>query len=112
MATISELMTWSIVGSDLKSYLGVAGSAEDATLQLWLGAMTASADSYIDITDEDDEFESLPDPVKLAVFLSVAVLRGRHGRQDGLRAATTASLSETYDLRAAFVADAAFSAAR
>ena len=110
MATVAELMTWALMQTPLKAFCGVSGSAEDSNLQLWLGAMAVAADSYLGITDDDDEFTTLPDPVKLAVFLAVQSLRQRHGRPDGLSSSSTSSLSESY--RVAFSSDAALAASR
>jgi len=110
VATVAELMTWTLMETPLKAFLSVSGSGEDSNLQLWLGAMAAACDSHLDITDEDDEFTTLPDPVKLAVFMAVEILRHRHGLKDGLTYSTTNALAESY--KEAFASDAAFASQR
>lgn len=97
MATVSELMPWSSQGTPLKAYLGVSGSSEDSNLTLWLGAMTARVDQYLDL-DEADELTALPDPIKLAVYDAVGSLRLRHGRPSGLSYSMSGPFSESYKI--------------
>ena len=105
MSTIASLMTWAACEAELKTALGISGSAEDGRLQLWLAAFAEQADSYVDGTS----FTTLPTPVRLAVYSAVETFRARH-RSSGLSSASTAQLSENY--AEAFAADAAFKSAR
>jgi hypothetical protein len=100
MATVSSLATFTALGTSLKSYLGISGSAEDSMLTLWLGAAASAADLYLDGTS----FNTLPADVQLALFMAVQVWRSRSA-SDGLRSARTKDLQEDY--ASAYISDAA-----
>lgn len=102
MATVEDTYTWAAVESELKTWLGVSGSAEDTQLQLWLSAVTQLADDYIGpaYTDDDGDDLPIPDRVKVGVFEGIRILRDNtrdQARGVGLRSVKTGDNTETYD---------------
>lgn len=104
MATVSDSLTWAVVEAPLKAYLGVSGSAEDASLQLWLASATDAADRFLnnDFVDDAGSDIPIPDAVRLGVFEWIRLARqtmGASGLPIGAVAVAsvkTGDLSESY----------------
>ena len=88
----------------MKAYLGVLGTAEDATLELLFDVAVELADLYLEA-----DLTTLPRSVELGVYLHVKTMRDR-GDGDGLTRAETKDLVEAY--ADAYASDAAFRTAR
>lgn len=104
-SNVNTLMTWAAYEAPLKAYLGVTGTSEDASLQLWLAAMTESVDMYLEAT-----YTTLPSTIVLAVYIAIATMRERQASGGGLRSASTKDLSEAYMF--SFASDAALASCR
>lgn len=115
MTIVSEAYTWVAFEAELKIYLGVVGSGEDADLKLWWeGAALTAADTFIDrdfvdsetgldIDITTDEFAG----IKLGLFQFMKIYRG--GQPAFLRDPTVKSekvddLSKSYGSIGEFVA--------
>jgi len=95
-------MTWAAYETPLKAYLGVSGSSEDASLQMWLAAATGAADRFMNNPFDGSSTiapDTLPTEVVLGVYEYVRGARsslGQNARPFGLMSARTGDLSETY----------------
>lgn len=104
MATVSESLTFAVVESALKAYLGVSGTDEDASLRLWLASATDAADRFLNNDFEDDAGADLPipDAVTLGVFEWIRLARqtmGTSGLPIGavaVQSVKTGDLAQTY----------------
>ena len=91
MATLSSLLPYSSIESDLQGYLG-ADSSENQKLQLWWAQAVSMADAMLCRED----WQAVPDAVKVALFEAVRAMRDASWRPIGVASASTGAMSESY----------------
>lgn len=99
MAKLREGVTFAVYGADLKTYLGITGTAEDALLEPWLLAACSAGDSYM-----KNAFEGSPDTtpyppeVLTGCYEWVRVVRSYYqaGAIDGTGSVKTGDLTESF----------------
>lgn len=100
MTFVATAITWASHEAELKSYLGVSGSSEDAKLELWLDAITSEADRFIDggPLHEDDtaDLDAEWSMVKLGVWEAMKRWREAQELRPDLVSVKTDDLTETY----------------
>jgi hypothetical protein len=101
MATAAETYIWATYGTALKAYLGISGSAEDASLTLWLAAAAEDCDDYVGPTafvDDDGEDVTHPVKIRVGIYEWVGAMRAWRARAEraGLASVSTGALSESY----------------
>lgn len=99
MTTVADSVSWDTHEDELKSYLGVSGSAEDTRLESLLRLAVAQADLFIDGDLED--YDDAPQLVVDGVFEFVRLTR----EEDELAARTAGTTSvKTRDLQENYAA--------
>lgn len=104
MSRSTEVYTWSLVGDELKSFIGIHTTNEDAKLQLYLGTAAEQCEKFLgryyvdtDGTIHDDTLtEPHPFSIKQGVFEFVRVMREVARRAPGLLSKVTDRESESY----------------
>lgn len=106
MADISTTHTWDALSAELKTWLGVSGSGEDAQLRLYYSDALRAAQVYLGnpFTDEDgNDIDTLADEdtyggLKLGLFVFVKRAREADARAAGVARVKTGDLEEQFSV--------------
>ena len=80
MAWLADTYTWAAFGAELKTYLGITGSADDVRLEGWLTSAVAAADSYVGHPwlnqEENEDYPSSITPLRIRTRYGVGIAEG------------------------------------